>query len=293
MRGFGTDEDGLIAVLCKRTTSQRNDIIKVYKTNYGKDLVSDIKSETDGKFRDLLVALLMMRLDYFVKDLHDALSGGGTDEDTLFDIMPILTNQEMRDVNALYNQKYGKTLEKKIQGDTSGGFQKLLVALANGNRDESTLTNAMTARSDANVLKSVVVAGDTEEIAVNQILCQRNFAQLKLIAQEYQKLTGHTLDEDIKTKFSGDHQRGLKSILRYALNPQAFFASRLHKAISGIGTNNKSLNRIIITRSEIDMVDIKEEFQKMYNDSLKSFIRGDASNDYKHALYTLIGENKK
>lgn len=292
MKGFGTDEDGLIRILCKRTVSQRMEIVKAYKTNYGKDLVSDVKSETDGKFRDLLVSLMMPTLEYYVVDLHDALSGRGTDEDTLYDIIPVLTNSQMREVNSLYNQKYGKTLEKKLQSDTSGGFQRLLVALANGNRDESRTTNLLSARADANVLKSVVVAGETEEIAVNQILCQRNFEQIKLIAEEYKKLTSHTLDEDIKSKFSGDYQNGLKSVLRYALNPASFFASRLNKAMAGIGTNNKSLNRIVITRSEIDLNDIKGEFQKMYNDNLKNYIRGDSSGDYKHALYELIGEPK-
>jgi annexin A7/11 len=173
-------------------------------------------------------------------------------------------------------------------------FENLKVALSNGNRDESMMTNTQLAAADAKVLQSVVNnAGETEEIAANQILCQRNFDQIKLVSQEYQKITGHSLDDDLKEKFSGDLAKGLKSVLRFAVNRPAFFASRLHKAISGIGTNNKSLNRIIVTRSEIDMENIKEEFQKMYSDTLRSFIRGDTSKDYKHALYTLINERKK
>lgn len=293
MRGLGTDEDGLIAVLCKRSVDQRMEIVRVYKTNYGKDLIKDVKGETDGNFREVLVALMMPTIEFYTNELHNALSGKGTDEDALLDIMPVLSNREMREVSALYNQKYGKTLEKKLQSDTSGGFQRLMVSLSNANRDESAMTSSQMARADAQVLKSVVVAGETEEIAVNQILCQRSFDQIKLIAQEYEKLTGHKLDDDIKTKFSGDIQSGLKSVLRYALNPHAFFASRLHKAISGVGTNNKSLIRVIVMRSEIDMLDIKEEFQRLYGDSLRSSIRGDTSDDYKHALYTLIGEQKK
>lgn len=293
MRGIGTDEDGLIDVLCKRPVAQRMEIVKVYKTNYGKDLIKDVKSETDGNFRDLLVALMTPTIEYFTEELHSGLSGIGTDIDPLLDIIPTLTNHQMREVSSLYKQKYGKTLEEKLQSDLSGGVRRLMVALSNGNRDESMMTNTQLARSDANVLKSVVLAGETEEIAVNQILCQRNFEQIKLISQEYEKLTGHKLDDDIKEKFSGDLARGLKSVLRFAVNRPAFFASRLHKAISGIGTNTKSLNRILVTRSEIDMENIKDEFQKMYSDSLRSFIRGDTSKDYKHALYNLINEQKK
>jgi annexin A7/11 len=294
MRGLGTDEDALIEVLCKRPIAQRLEIVKVYKTNYGKDLIKDVKSETDGHFRDLLVALMTPTIEYFTEELHSGLSGIGTDLEPLLDIMPTLTNYQMREVSALYKQKYGKNLEEKLLSDLSGGIRRLMVSLSNGNRDESMMTNTLMARADANSLKSVVVGGgETEEIAVNQIMCQRNFDQIKLISQEYEKLTGHSLDDDIKDKFSGDLAKGLKSVLRYAVNRPAFFASRLHKAIAGIGTNQKSLNRIIVTRSEIDMENIKEEFQKMYGDTLRSFIRGDTSKDYKHALYTLINERQK
>jgi annexin A7/11 len=293
MRGLGTDEDGLIEILCKRPVSQRLEIVKVYKTNYGKDLIKDVKSETDGSFRDLLVALMTPTLEYLTEELHAGLSGIGTDIEPLLDIMPTLSNFQMHEVSSLYKVKYGKTLEEKLQSDTSGGLRRLMVSLANGNRDESMMTNTQLARSDATVLKSTIVAGDNEEIAVNQILCQRNFDQIKLIAQEYEKLTGHKLDDDLKDKFSGDHARGLKSVLRYALNRPAFFASRLHKAMAGVGTNNKSLNRIIVTRSEIDMENIKEEFLKMFQDTLRSFISGDTKGDYKHALYTLINEREK
>lgn len=293
MRGIGTDEDGLIEVLCKRTVEQRVAIAKTYKTNYGKDLVKDVKGETDGRFRDLMVALLTPKMEYYAEELHNALSGKGTDEEALLDIMPVLTNAELRYISAIYKQKFGKTLEEKLQSDLSGSFRRLMISLSNAGRDESMVTNIQSARADAQTLKSIVVAGETEEIAINQILCQRNFEQIKLIDQEYEKLTTHKLDDDIKAKFSGDHQSGLKSVLRYALNRPGFFASRLHKAMEGVGTNDKSLIRIIVTRSEIDMGNIKDEFQKMYNDSLRSFISGDTAGDYKHGLYTLIGETKK
>lgn len=35
--------------------------------------------------------------------------------------------------------------------------------------------------------------------------------------------------------------------------------------------------QLVVTRSEIDMEDIKVEFQRKYNKTLKSFIQGDTS----------------
>lgn len=43
--------------------------------------------------------------------------------------------------------------------------------------------------------------------------------------------------------------------------------------MKGLGTTDKTLVRIMVLRSEIDMNDIKTEFQKMYKQSLESFIK--------------------
>lgn len=60
--------------------------------------------------------------------------------------------------------------------------------------------------------------------------------------------------------------------------------------MQGLGTKDKLLIRMVVLRSEIDMMDIKMEFQKMYKKSLESFIKSDCSGDYKKGLLCLIGD---
>lgn len=69
--------------------------------------------------------------------------------------------------------------------------------------------------------------------------------------QEYESMTGHSLEKAIKKEFSGDIMEGLIAIYRCVTNKADYFASRLHKSMAGIGTNDKQLIRVIITRCEV------------------------------------------
>lgn len=58
--------------------------------------------------------------------------------------------------------------------------------------------------------------------------------------------------------------------------------------MSGAGTNDRALIRLIVTRCEVDMEDIKREFSAKYGKSLESFIKDDTSGDYKKLLIALV-----
>jgi annexin A7/11 len=73
MKGIGTDEDAIIRVLTNCSNEQRQQIKLQFKTMYGKDLISDLKSELRGHLEDAVLALMETPLAFDVKELRDAM----------------------------------------------------------------------------------------------------------------------------------------------------------------------------------------------------------------------------
>lgn len=56
--------------------------------------------------------------------------------------------------------------------------------------------------------------------------------------------------------------------VEFVESPAEFFARRLYLAMKGLGTDDRTLMRIIVSRSEIDLGDIKNEYEWVYGEKL-------------------------
>lgn len=57
--------------------------------------------------------------------------------------------------------------------------------------------------------------------------------------------------------------------------------------MKGIGTDEHTLNRIIVSRSEVDLKQIKEEYEKLFKVAMEKDIKDDVSGDYGKLLLML------
>nr|XP_032522155.1 annexin B9-like isoform X2 [Danaus plexippus plexippus] len=77
------------------------------------------------------------------------------------------------------------------------------------------------------------------------------------------------------------------AIVKCVKSKVGFFAERLYYSMKGIGTNDKTLIRIIVSRSEIDLGDIKQAFLEKFGKPLEDWISDDLDGDFKTVLVTL------
>ncbi|XP_053306437.1 annexin A11 [Spea bombifrons] len=292
MKGFGTDEQAIIECLGSRSSKQRQQISLSFKTAYGKDLIKDLKSELSGNFEKTILAMMKPPCLYDVHEINDAIKGAGTDEECLIEILASRTNAEIQEINRLFKTEFKKTLEQAIKSDTSGHFQRLLISLSQGNRDESTNVDMSLVQRD---VQELYAAGEnrlgTDESKFNAILCSRSRTHLHAVFSEYQRICKRDLEKSICREMSGDLERGMLAVVKCLKNTPAFFAERLHKAMKGAGTKDKTLIRIMVSRSEVDLLDIRLEYKRLYGKSLYTDITGDTSGDYRKTLLKLCGGN--
>jgi len=105
---------------------------------------------------------------------------------------------------------------------------------------------------------------------------------------EYQSMHGKSLEKVVESEFSANAEKGLLAILCCAQDRACYFAKRLHKAISGAGTRDRCLIRIIVTHCDTDLGNIKREYEKLTGRSLAADVSNDTSGDYKKGLLALV-----
>ncbi|XP_030004544.1 annexin A3-like [Sphaeramia orbicularis] len=292
IEGLGTTEKTLVEVLTQRSNAQRQLIANAYHKATGRTLVDDLKGDTHGDFEDLLVALVTPTTAYDCHEVIKAIKGAGTTESTLTEIFASRSNRQIRALSEVYFEETGRSLLHDLKLEVSGDYGNALLILAEGKRDESTHVDSAKAKADA---KALYEAGEkkwgTDEGKFIDILCHRSIPQLRQTLVEYKNISKKTLQESIESEMSGNLEKLLVAIVKCVKSVPTYLAERLFKSMKGLGTTESTLTRILVSRSEIDLLDIRAEYKKLFGNSLYSQLESEVSGNYGDALKHLCGQD--
>ena len=283
-------QNEIIKIMCNRTNEERQKIKQLYITSYGEDLEKALRSKLSGNFEDCIVALLNTPSEYDAKQLHKAIAGLGTDEDRLTEIIATRPKWKIEEIKAEYEKLYNVTLEKDIQGDTSGTYRQLLVALLQGGRSENPYPNEKECKKICEELYNggEAIKGTDNDLFI-KYFANKSPAELAMVPRLYHKKYNKSLLDVIEKEFSGDVKVLFSTLLKALVKPAEYFATRVNKAVKGWGTNNNLLIRILVTRDEIDMPQIKKCYKELYKKDMLEDIKDDTSGDYRELLIELAG----
>ena len=145
--------------------------------------------------------------------------------------------------------------------------------------DEIYKNGLKTYGTNLELFKKVFVDKSREDFfLISRIYCKKNPKKINL----YQACNDQV---------GGDNRELLKALVYAICDCSHYFGHNLKKAIVGIGTNTKVLNRILALRSEIDIDVIRERYLGETGRTLIEDIKGDTSGQYCTFLCMLAERN--
>uniref|UniRef100_A0A8C5XQK7 Annexin n=1 Tax=Microcebus murinus TaxID=30608 RepID=A0A8C5XQK7_MICMU len=191
---------------------------------------------------------------------------------------------------AMKGLEYGSSLEDDVVGDTSGYYQRMLVVLLQANRDPDVGIDEAQVEQDAQALfQAGELKWGTDEEKFITIFGTRSVSHLRRVFDKYMTISGFQIEETIDRETSGNLEQLLLAVVKSIRSIPAYLAETLYYAMKGAGTDDHTLIRVMVSRSEVDLFNIRKEFRKNFATSLYSMIKSDTSGDYKKALLRLCG----
>jgi annexin A7/11 len=274
-----SEKSKIVELICKLTNEQRQNLKQMYLSSYGTELEKDLKSALSGDAEDLILGLMKTPIDFDAEQIYLSMKGLGTDEDTLSEMIATRPSRRLIRIRERYHELYNETLENDIKGDTSDYYRNILIAMIQGGRSDNPYPNSQK-------MKEIVqkLTEDNDSIKDNFVsyFVNCSYGEICTICREYEKATGKYILDSIKNLFSSDEYNFFSILLNYISDPGKFFAEKIH------GFKDKDLIRIIVSRSEENMDEIRDSYKELYNIELIEDIKNHTKGDFQLGLSILV-----
>ncbi|VCX03010.1 unnamed protein product, partial [Gulo gulo] len=138
--------------------------------------------------------------------------------------------------------------------------------------------------SDVAALHNAITVKGVDEATIIDILTKRNNAQRQQIKAAYLQEKGKPLDEALKKALSGHLEEVVLALLK---TPAQFDADELRAAMKGLGTDEDTLDEILVSRTNKEIREINRVYREELKRDLAKDITSDTSGDYRNALLSL------
>ncbi|PSS24415.1 Annexin like [Actinidia chinensis var. chinensis] len=295
--GFGVDEKSLISILGKWNKDEAKNFRNRTKffiedERHFEKWVVDQMDKIKWEFLRFQGAIVLWTMHQWERDAHlinEALIDGPKSYNVLVEIGCTRKSDELFGARKAYHSLYARSIEEDVASIVTGVERKLFVALVSSYRYEGPKVHEETAKSEAKTLYNAVVNAakkhPIEDEDVVRILSTRSKLHLKSVFKHYKEFSaGKGMEENVEAYPSLIHTVECLS------TPHTYFTKVLEEAIN-LHADEKvkgGLTRVIVTRADVDMKVIKEEYRKKNGGTLINKIEGMANGNFKDFLLTLL-----
>ena len=284
-------EEAIIDILSQRTYQQRQKIYTTFQKNYNKELISELQKFFSGKnsFDEFIASLFTNPIEYDCQTLRNAIKGITCDVETVIEIISTRPSFMLKQIKQKYQELFkGKELIKEIESYTSGIIKKILVTLIETDRSDNNFPNLEECQEKAEKLKHEgIKRWEGNNSFFVKIFTTSSPMEIVYISRLYHKMMGFSILQGINNEFGGDNKKYFTNFAFALLSPCEYFATKINKAING--KNEKVITRILITRHEIDIEEIKQYYVQLYGKEMLNDLKNNYSGDYYKLIAKLVG----
>ncbi|CAH1433327.1 unnamed protein product [Lactuca virosa] len=299
--GLGIDEKSLISILGKWDANQLKSFRLGTSRFFGEDersfekLVEHQINQLKNDFLRFKSALVLWTMHPWERDarlIKDALLDGPKSNNVIVEIACTRSSEELLGARRAYHSIYERSVEEDVASYITTTERKLFVALVSAYRYEGTKVNEELAKSEAKIVFEALKNADKKNPLLDDdvvtILAIRSKLHIMSLFQHYKKISANSIDVDLGTNES------LKDTVQCICAPPTYFCKVMEAAMVKEADENtrEGLTRVIVTRADVDMKNIKEVYQHKYAITLSEKIKVVANGNYKDFLLTLISREE-
>lgn len=269
---------------------EREQIREAYNRRYpSPGLVEDLRKKLSGDFRNCCVELFQTRAEYDADTLVNCFKGFSIDEDPIYEIIMNRPYELIQEIKALYEKKSKNSLDATVKKHFPNPLKKNLSLLLNSKRSTNQSPDHDDCQAAANKLAITKPDDWLNDQEIMDMFAKRSAEELVLISRYYLRKKGQNIMTTCDT-LSKSQKKYILAILFNVVAPPEMFANKINEAIKGLGTDTKLLERVIVTRYDVDMALIKKYYRQNFNVSAKEDVVDDTSGVYRDLLCGLMNK---
>ena len=277
--------DEFFGFLMSTTNYERQIIAEEYKQKFSKTVFEEINAKISNKDTKNIVTLMFY--NYYELDartIHKALKEGKRNEKPIIEIFASRPSWFLQIVNDEYKRIYGITLKEELAQEKKSDFITFLQCIL------------VTPRLKTNFIKNEKQAGDVVQDIISKglkkygtdvelfknLFVKNSRDDLIYICREFKVMDKkkRNLYDAVDDTVPKTTKELIKAIIYAVVLPSHYFAHLLKKSIVGLGTDEETLNRVLVERQEIDMDFIRSYYKLETKRELVDDIKGDTSGVY-------------
>ena len=276
--GKSIGENKIAEILSITTNEERQIIRGFYKKAYNHPIQTDINTQLTGKLREITIDMFDTPYEYDARELYKALNSFTNDDNTIVEIFASRPKNHLEIVDLAYKKFFKISLREDVKKQGSKEYAQFLLTLMDIERPlDQTISGNEAYDTAKELIKNGLKIYGSDINLFKKVFVEKSREDLILISRAYNELNNKSLYDAIEAEVAGKNRKLLKGLLFAVITPAQWFAKKCLKAIKGLGGDNNTLFRVLISRAEIDMYAIRDYYFMESNSHIKNDLENDTN----------------